>query len=237
MTAALRHSRPKLMFAAATLTSACLVGPALAQDDPVVFAGGFIADDHFVYAGALIPLPGAQPHQGWAVRPVASAGAYDYRRNATDIEADYVNLELSLVNRRSGDWGYLNLAAGARYSNTNLSQPDPQNRRDGNQWDGMVSIDGARYAGAWRVSGYASYAFNIEDYYIRGEVTRAIRPNGLRLGMETIIEGDPSYDRQSLGALVAFQPMTGTEVRASVGGRVGDRDTEPYLAIGLSRSF
>lgn len=236
MSVALRHSRPKLMLAM-TLISCCLAGPALAQDEPVVFGGGFIADDHFAYAGALIPLPGAQPDQGWAVRPVASAGAYDYRRNSVDIEADFINLELSLVNRRSGDWGYLNLAAGARYSNTDLSRPDPQNRREGGQWDGMVSIDGARYAGAWRVGGYASYAFSIEDYYIRGEVSRAVRPNGLRLGLETIIEGDPSYDRQSLGALVAFQPMTGTEVRVSVGGRKADDDTEPYLAIGLSRSF
>ncbi|MFK0300246.1 cellulose biosynthesis protein BcsS [Brevundimonas sp. NPDC090276] len=236
MTVAPRHRQPKLMLAA-TMLGACLAEPALAQDEPVIFGGGFIADDHFAYAGALIPLPGARPDQGWAVRPVASAGAYDYRRNATDIEADYVNLELSLVNRRSGDWGYLNLAAGARFSNTDLSQPDPQNRREGSQWDGMVSIDGARYSGAWRLSGYASYAFSIEDYYIRGEVTRATRPNGLRLGLETIIEGDPSYDRQSLGALVAFQPMAGTEARVSVGARMGDRDTEPYLAIGLSRSF
>lgn len=236
MTVALRHRRLKLILAM-TLISSCLIGPALAQDRPVVFGGGFIADDHFGYAGALIPLPGAQPDHGWAVRPVASVGAYDYRRGATDIDADYFNLEMSLVNRRSGDWGYLNLGAGVRYSDTDLSPADPQNPREGQQWDGMVSIDGARYSGAWRVSGYASYAFNIEDYYIRGEVSRAVRPNGLRLGLETIIEGDPTYDRQSLGAVAAFQPMTGTEVRVSVGGRIGDRDTEPYLAIGLSRSF
>jgi hypothetical protein len=37
--------------------------------------------------------------------------------------------------------------------------------------------------------------------------------------------------------MVAFEPMAGTEVRLSVGGRMGDRDTEPYVAIGVSRSF
>ncbi|MGH7027305.1 cellulose biosynthesis protein BcsS [Brevundimonas sp.] len=236
MSVALRLSQPKLAFAA-VLFGCSLFGPALAQDKPAIFGGGFVADDHFGYFGALVPLPGARPDQGWAVRPIASAGAYDYRRGAAEFDADYVNLELSLVHRRSGEWGYLNLGAGVRYSNTDLSLDDPLNPREGEQWDGLVSIDGARHLGDWRAGGYASYAFDIQDYYIRGEVTRALRPGGLRLGVETIIEGDPTYDRQSLGAMVAFEPMTGTEVRLSVGGRMGDRDTEPYVAIGASRSF
>ncbi|MEN5169496.1 cellulose biosynthesis protein BcsS [Brevundimonas pondensis] len=236
MPIALRHSRPALLLAA-TLVACGLFSPAMAQDRPAIFGGGFVANDQFGYLGALVPLPGAHPDQGWAVRPIASAGSYDYRRGGSDFDADFVNLELSLVHRRSGEWGYLNLGVGARYSDTDLSRDDPQNPRQGQQWDALLSVDGARYAGAWRTVGFASYGVDIEDYYVRGEVTRQMRPGGPRLGAEAILEGDPTYDRQALGAVIAFEPTAGTEVRVSVGGRVGDGDTEPYLAIGLSRSF
>lgn len=44
-----------------------------------------------------------------------------------------------------------------------------------------------------------------------------MRPGGPRLGAEAILEGDPTYDRQALGAVIAFEPTAGTEVRVSVG--------------------
>ena len=129
MPIALRHSRPALLLAA-TLVAWGLFSPAMAQDRPAIFGGGFVANDQFGYLGALVPLPGAHPDQGWAVRPIASAGSYDYRRGGSDFDADFVNLELSLVHRRSGEWGYLNLGVGARYSDTDLSRDDPQNAKD-----------------------------------------------------------------------------------------------------------
>lgn len=235
MAAVLSFTRTWPAVAAAALAIGW-AGAASSQDRPSAFAGGFIADDYFVYLGGSVPLPGAQPDRGWAIRGIGSLGGYDYRRGTTDIEADYANVELALVHQRSGPWGWLNLAAGPRYSDTDLSQPDPINPREGQQWDAIVSADGARVMGDWRALGYASYAFDIEDFYVRGELTRAIRPR-IRVGVEAVAEGDPTYDRQALGVVAVFAPMDRTEFRISLGGRAGDRSSDTYLSVGASRSF
>ncbi len=235
MTATSRIILPAALATAAMSLS--LVGAATAQDR-TAFAGGFIADDYFGYVGATLPLPGARPEGGWAVRGTVSAGAYDYMQGNSQIDADYVNAELQLVYQRSGSWGYWNVGAGPRYSSTDLSQPDPMNQREGDEVDAVVSAGGARYSGPWRVAGYSSYGFNIEDYYVRAEVTRALRPGGVRLGVEGMLEGDRTYDRQSVGAVVVFQAMESTEVRLSVGGRMAEgRGDQAYFAIGVSRNF
>lgn len=228
-----------MLACAGSLASVLVASGAAAQDRTSAFAGGFVSSDYFAYAGATVPLPGAQSDRGWAIRAVVSAGAYEYERSGSQIDADYVNVEAAFVYQRSGAWGYLNLGAGPRYSTTDLSQPDPINAREGDQLDVVIAADGARNIALWRVAGFTSYGFNIEDYYARGEVTRALRPGGVRLGIEGVLEGDPSYDRQSIGAVLAFQPVSGSEVRFSLGSRSGsgDRSGEAYFAIGASRSF
>ena len=132
---------------AMALIPALAAGSAHAQDSAAVFAGGYVGDNSSAYAGALVPLPGATLGKGLAIRATASAGQYDYI-GSRKIDADYTSVEALAAYQFSGAWGYANLAAGPRFTRTNLSPSDPGSKREGSRWDAYVSADGAPQHGA-----------------------------------------------------------------------------------------
>jgi hypothetical protein len=203
----------------------------------VVFAGASGGQDRSAYLGVGAALPGSRLGAGWAVRLAASTGDYDYSSSGRKIEAEYSGGEALLVYQWSGAWGYANIAAGPRYTDTDLSPDDPSNDRRGKQWSAGVAVDGAKVMGPWRVSGFASYGLRREEYYTRLDLTRAVGASGMRLGVEVGAEGDPGYDRQRLGAVAAFAPASNWELRVSAGVRDGDSSTGGYAALGITRTF
>jgi hypothetical protein len=205
---------------------------ASAQTNGAVFAGAEAGRDRFVYAGA-VASPGPMQDGGWAVRGVLSAGAYDYESAGSGVDADYVQAEAVVLRQSSGAWGYLNVGAGARYTDTDLSPDDVGNDRRGGQWDVLATADGVRRIGAWEAGAYGSYGFRMREYFLRTRFTRAVGTGAVRLGVEAIVQGDPTYDRQGGGLVAVVRGRSGLEWTASAGVRGG----EGYVSLGLVRAF
>ena len=88
------------------------------------------------------------------------------------------------------------------------------------------------------MTGYASYGFDLEEYYARADLTYQVTP-ALALGVEIGAEGDnEDYSREVLGAVARIhedgQPWA---VKLSAGVRDGDDDSSAYGAVTLSRTF
>ena len=214
------------------LALAFSVGSAFAQSAGAVFAGGETGRDWSAYAGAVWALEMGGDAR-WAVRGIASTGGYDYRSSSVEVESKYGQAEVVLLRQTSGAWGYLNVGGGARFTDTDLEPDDPGNGRRGGRWDALIAADGVRRIQDWEVGGFATYGVDMEEYFVRGRVTRGVGTNGLRLGVETVVQGDPNYDRQGVALVAMHRQDSGLEWTATAGLRGG----EGHFSIGLVRSF
>lgn len=238
----LRFARAICSAAGALIPPAAFIlcaGPAAAQQSGVVFGGGYVGNhDRSVYAGGTLPLPGSSFGHGWSVRGIAGVGRYSYDGGpAAVIDAKYRSGEIDAIYQASGAWGYGNVGVGARYTDTKLSPADPTNRRDGGKLGAVLTADGARNAGPWRVVGFASYGTGLRDYYTRADITRRIGTSKVRLGVEGGLQGDTDYRRRMLGVVAYVAATDRWEIRLSGGRNAGDGRTGAYGALGVARVF
>lgn len=223
--------------------TALLVAPCLAlacgssaAAEGTAFGGAILGHDRLIYAGVTVPLHAVQNDQAWAVRGMVSAGDNSYVAGIGKIKEKQVRADLSALYQVFGAWGYVDAGLGVRYVDTRLSPRDPGNRENGAQWEPVASASGQRIEGPWRVSGFGSYGFRVRDYYVRGDVSRAVTPM-LRLGAEAIFDGDRNDDRQRFGPLLIVAPSRGFEVQLSAGASHSKDRDGAYAAIGFRRSF
>jgi hypothetical protein len=212
-----------------------LNAPACAQDKGSIFAGGSVGEDRSAFLGGSIALPGATLGHGPAARAILSGGDYHYDSGGQEIKGDYGAADLALLYQFSGAWGYANIGGGAHYADTDLSPNDPGNQRQGSHWDAMVTADGARNMGDFRATAFGSYVFDVEDYYVRADLTRAL--GATRLGVEGVVLGDPSYQRRMVGLVVGYAPVSSWEIRLSAGYSDSDTHNGGYAALLFSRAF
>lgn len=230
---------PKHRIAALALAGgvcAITTPSATAQPQPTVFAGGTVGRDQSAYIGSTLPMSNSQPG-GLALRGTLSYSSYDYRSDPLGrVSGKESRAELALLYQMTGSSTYADVGVGARYVHTKLSPSDPGNSRRGDKVEAAVSASVQHQADPWRVAGFASYGFDIRDYYLRGEVTRAVSP-AWRLGAEMVAEGDRTYDRQRYGVVVAYDPRPDWEVAFSVGGQAQPHRGGAYAGLAFRRSF
>lgn len=206
--------------------------------DGVIYAGGVIGEDASGYAGVTKALPGGSLGKGLAFKFAASGGKYRYDNGLTDINARYYGAHIGLVYQKSGPWGWANIAAGPRFTYTDLTPADPSNERAGARWDAIVAIDGALTPQSFRIQWYAETGFRDRSYLAKVQATRAVNDSGWRAGVEGIIQGDRQYDKQGIGAVIAKRISEKFEVQASGGVAFQQgRDNEPYVSISFSKLF
>lgn len=231
-----RRCRTARMLLLGVASAALPLGSSVAQPGPTVFGGVGVGADRLAYAGVTVPFSTANAG-GLAVRAIISGSENKYRGAGVTVESEEIRGEAALLYQRSGPWGYFDVGAGARYTDTDLSPDDPGNPNRGGQWDPIVSMSGESSGGdPWQVAGFASYGFESEEYFARAELTRAVTPF-VRLGAEAVFDGDPNYDRRRAGAVLAFG-RSDWQVRVAVGGAEskGAKDGT-YGSVGFRRSF
>ncbi len=207
-------------------------------EDGVAFAGGSVSRDSSVYAGFIVAAPGAQLGEGLAFKAAASGGVYDYEAGATRIDATYYGGVFALMHQWSGKWGWANLSGGIRYTQTDLSLPDPANEREGARIDAAVGADGAILNGPWRFSWYAEGGVRDESYLARVQMTRQVIKDRLRLGVEGMVSGDPQYRSESAGIALSAPILPALELQLSGGAQFQrGRSTEPYASLGFVKLF
>lgn len=230
---------PALAAAAFACSAAAWAGPASAQSDVTVFAGGKLDVADSAYAGATIGLPGSTDSRGLALRGSVFTGSYDYRSGPAEIDADFTGAQAELVYRfgNGPTWG--SVGVGYRYVDTDLSPADAGNRRDGGQGELIVSTDGGHVSGPWRVDWYGSYGFQLDDYDALVSLTHQAGSSGrVRVGMEIAAEGDSNYNAYHVGPMVGFKLDERSEIQVSAGLSDGDsRDSQAYVRLGFYRSF
>ncbi len=209
------------------------------QNDVTVFAGGKLDVADSAYAGAAIGLPGSNQGRGLALRGAVFTGSYEYDAAGTPIDADFTGAQIELAWRYSSadTWG--SVGVGYRYTDTDLSPPDPGNRRDGGQGEAIVSVDGGHVSGPWRVDWYGSYGFRLDDYDAQASVTHSIGTlKLLRVGVEVGADGDSNYSAYRVGPMLGLRLDDRSEIQLSAGYSDGDqRDSQGYVRIGFYRSF
>lgn len=223
------------------LPATCLLflssSPAPAQDKGVVFAGGSAGNGAAGYAGAVVALPGDSLGSGLALRASAGGGNYRYQGGPGEIEADYLSGEVALVYQMSGDWGWANLSAGPRITDTRLSPQDPGNRIEGTRLDAAVQTDGA-VGQLWRLGWFGSLGVNDRAYIGELRFGRLVSQAGTRLGIEGGLQGDRSYTRGSAGAFVSTPLKPKWEARLSGGfTEEAGRSARGYVSVGSSHVF
>lgn len=219
------------------IVAAVLAAPAAAQDSGVVYAGGSVGDGYGGYAGGLVALPGSALGRGFGIRAGVNGGSYRYQAGQR-IKARYIGAELALAYQFSGDWGWANVGAGPRIVDTHLKPVDPGNKLRGTRVDVGVQTDGA-LGNEWRLGWFGNWGIRNESYLAQLRLTRMVNPSSqLRVGLEGIYQGDPTYKRGSLGAHVAFRLAGAWEAQLSAGGsEQAGRDAKPYVSVGFSKVF
>jgi hypothetical protein len=205
---------------------------ALAQ--PTVFGGGTFGSDELAYLGVTVPLN--TTGTGLALRGIASGSRYDYRSEGLKIEGRQARGDVSLLAQTSSANLYADAGVGARYVDTHLSPRDPANPRHGGRWEAAVSGSVQARTDPWRVTGFASYGFDQRDYFVRADLSRAVTRT-VRLGVETLLDGDRTYDRRRLGVLAAFSTAPNWEVQVSVGGADSNARSGAYGGLSFRRTF
>lgn len=205
----------------------------------VVFTGGSVSDNESGYGGFIIALPGATLGHGFAVKAAMNGGRYDYVGGVGHIEAKYYGGQLAFVRQWSGEWGWANLSAGGRVTQTDLSPFDPGNERAGTRLDAALGADGAFNMGdRWRLGWYSEGGVRDEFYLARLEGTRSMLAGKWRLGVEGSIQGDPTYQSESVGGVTAITLKKGLELQFG-GGAVfqNGKNSKPYASVGFSTLF
>lgn len=213
---------------------------AAAEAGGAAFAGYTAGDGMSGYVGVVHALPGGQLGRGLAVRGTASAGTYRYDANGQRIEARYTGSEMALVYQTSGDWGWSNISAGPRLVDINLSPSDSSSRRQGTRVDLGVQADGTLFIdSSWRLSWIGSMGVREGAYRGRLGFSRVIdHERRTNLGVETAIQGDPTYRSTSIGMFTGTKLGTNSDVQFAAGASLQDgRAVKPYATIGLSLLF
>lgn len=232
-----RHS----LWASAVIWLA-LLGPAApaahAEDHGAVFAGGLIDEARTGYLGGEIALPGSSLGKGLALRGAGFLGDYSYQGGPTGrVDADFNGGEIDALYQWSGAWGWADGAVGARYVATSLSPFDPANRRHGRQGELALSTDGARLMGKWRFDWYGAYGERLSDYQVRFSLTHQLGAI-IRGGLETAVEGDPTYDLVRVGPYAGLGLGSRSELQLSFGASTqSGRSAAAYGRISIYRTF
>lgn len=228
--------RNPILIAIPALVLCC---PARAEDlKGVWFAGGTVGDSLSAYAGGLVALPGHHLGSGWAIKAAASGGRYRYESGDVSIRANYYGGSVALVRQFSGAWGWANVSAGPRLTNTDLSPADPTNRRAGTRWDLDFGTDGALDRGRWRLGWFGELGVRDQRYLVHLQAARRIRHSEARVGIEAGLQGDERYSQRSVGALISVSPGSNINLQASAGVTdQDDRAIQPYASIGVSQVF
>jgi hypothetical protein len=228
--------RNPLITAAAALA---LSAPARAEElNGVWFAGGTAGESVSAYAGGLVALPGYRLGEGLAVKAAINGGRYRYDSDGTEIRANYYGGSLALVGQFSGPWGWANVSAGPRVTNTDLSPSDPENRRAGTRWDLDFGTDGALDRGRWRLGWFGELGVRDQRYLVHLQAARRVGPGETRFGLEVGLQGDELYSQRSAGVLVSFSPGANINLQTSAGLTDQDgRAVQPYASAGLSQVF
>ncbi|HXI87860.1 MAG TPA: cellulose biosynthesis protein BcsS [Parvularculaceae bacterium] len=207
--------------------------------DGIIVAGGSVSGDDSAYAGAVIALPGSSLGHGWAVKAAANGGRYKYSGGVGEVSATYYGGAIGAVYQLSGKWGWANISAGARFTQTHLSPFDPGNARAGFRTDFAPSSDGAfNLDPHWRLGWYGEGGVRDRYYLTRVELTRSVGAGRWRLGAEGGVQGDPTYRKERGGAVAAVKLTPKLEAHLS-GGAEFQRDgkTKPYVTLGFGLSF
>lgn len=227
---------PRLPIALFALGLASVAAPAAAQDTGVVFGGVTVGEAPGGFLGVNVALPGAELGRGPAVRAVLTRSDYEYDSGPTRIDGRSQSVTLQAVYQFSGSWGFANLAAGGVYQDTRLRPDDPGNPNRGDEWDGVVSVDGLANAGQWRLGGFASYRIGLEEHYVQLEASRFVAGT-LRLGAEVVDQGDPNYERRLYGGLLVVDPAPKWQVRLSGGALRQEGQNGGYATLSVIRTF
>lgn len=222
----------------AGVLAALLCAPALAKDALLLGGVEGSPETSYAYVATVLPLPGSKLGSGWVQKYWLDRLTYSYRSGDREIDARAYGAEAALgyQNSWAGGWGAAYL--GVRYSDTRLTPDNPDSRVRGGQFGAKVQLEGEQDFTEWRANGIASYVFASRGYWARARLQYRL-PNGLYLGPELIVQGDPDYRGRSAGLA-----LTGLRVGAKTylgfhGGvrKIEGTNREGYVGLELGSVY
>jgi hypothetical protein len=235
---------------------ACGIAGALLAVSTMVSAGGNLLlagvekrgrGEHYVYAGALLPLPGDHRlGQGWVARVWADSLRYGYEvsnpalypRDPQRIDARGQGLELALGYHESR--GGLSVAgyAGLRYADTRFTPDDPGSRVRGSELWPKLQLDVAyEFSPRWRTQNIAAYTFGLEQYWVRSHLLYRTQ-DAFDLGPELVLLGDRDFRAAKIGIVLGgLQPTPDSTLALRAGRHVQSGADSFYVGLDFGLGF
>lgn len=203
--------------------------------------------ERYLYAGALIPLPGDNRlGSGWVQRYWLDGNRYGYDVanrslygvDSQRIQATALGMEAALgYHVTRGDLlvaGY----AGLRHTNTDLSPDDPGSRvRGAKLWPKLQFELTTPVAARWESRNIAAWVFGLQGYWARSRLVYRTDA-GLEVGPELVVAGDRDFKALKTGFVVgALQPLPSVTLSLRAGYHFQSAANSAYLGADLSIPF
>lgn len=197
--------------------------------------------EHYVYAGALLPLPGDNRlGQGWVARLWADSLRYGYEisnpalygRDPQRIDGRGKGLELALGYHATRDRLAVAGYAGLRYADTRFTPDDPGSRVRGSEVWPKLQLDVAYdLSSRWRTQNIAAYTFGLEQYWVRTHLLYR-SDDAFDVGPELVLLGDRDFRAAKVGVVLGGLKPTPDSTLALRAGRHLQTGAESFY-VGL----
>ncbi|WP_189836426.1 cellulose biosynthesis protein BcsS [Sulfuriferula multivorans] len=221
-----------------TLLAGAMVSASAAEG---ITLGGMETDgaNSYLYAGILAPVGPGPMGNGLVQRYWIDHVEYRYASAGQTVKAEGWGAEAALGFQgaeRDRWWGtYL----GAVCRDTRLSPDDPNSRARGESVRLKVQAEmQAPIAANWSANGNLSYILGQKAYWAR---LRLLTPfgNGMHIGPELLLQGDPNYNARQFGLVLAnlrLAQSIDTAIKMGVRHTSGEA-ARAYFGIEFGRAF
>ncbi len=238
MAANLRVRLARMLVQGAACLAAVMVAHPAKADWMLLGGGEAVFDGRFAQLTALIPFSG-QLGSGFVHRYSVSYIEYEYPLDEETVEATSWAGSVALGYQIPIPDGWLGLAVGAAYRDTDLEPKQPDNRQQGTHIIAQIDLDaGLIHANSWLYATSISYTPRYRAYWGRGRALRRTGPRSF-LGPEIVAHGDREYNAQQLGVALQLNKVAGPlDIVIKAGGkRIQDGDSGAYGGIEFLRHF
>ena len=197
-----------------------------------------VFDGRFAQVTALFPFSGTLG-SGFVHRYSVNYIEYEYPVDDDTVNADSWGASAAIGYQIPVTNGWLGVAAGPAYRNTNYSPSQPDNDQEGSRIVAQMDVDaGLIYADRLLFATSISYTPRYRSYWGRGRVMARTSARTF-VGPEFVAHGDPDYDAQQFGlALQISQVLGSLDVVFKAGGkRIRNGDSGAYGGIEFLRHF
>ena len=193
----------------------------------------------YAYLGHLAPLAGSTFGNGFIRKLWVDWSSYRYDGGSQTHDVKAPGAEIALGYQRAHENNWWAAYAGLNYRHSSISPDDPANKARGSMLRPKLELEGEQsLAQAWKLGAIGSYITGQQAYWTRGRLLRDVGA-GRQIGLEAVMQGDPSYHAHQLGlVLLGINAGNGLNVGFKLGvSQVAGLSSRAYVGMELGGGY